>query len=113
MKKTVTPNIHRYNPPKWFRDADFGIFIHWGASSIPAFAPVDVDDYGTLMKEKPMSYVFANMPYAEWYPNSMKFPGSPAQLYHEKTSRTRLMTILSKNLKNMQRMWMWKMGRTV
>ena len=84
MKKTYTPNIHRYNPPKWFCDADFGIFIHWGASSIPAFAPVDVDDYGTLMKEKPMSYVFANMPYAEWYPNSMKFPGSPAQVYHEK-----------------------------
>lgn len=85
MKKVETPNIHRYNPPQWFKDADFGIFIHWGVSSIPAFAPVDVDDYGKLMAEQPMSYIFANMPYAEWYPNAAKFPGSPAQVYHEKT----------------------------
>lgn len=26
--------------PEWFRDAKFGIFIHWGLYSVPAWAPV-------------------------------------------------------------------------
>jgi alpha-L-fucosidase len=25
--------------PQWYQDAKFGIFIHWGIFSIPAFAP--------------------------------------------------------------------------
>lgn len=28
--------------PEWFEDAKFGIFIHWGAYSVPAWAPVGV-----------------------------------------------------------------------
>lgn len=28
--------------PGWFEDAKFGIFIHWGAYSVPAWAPVGV-----------------------------------------------------------------------
>jgi alpha-L-fucosidase len=39
--------------PEWFQDAKFGIFIHWGLYSVPAWGPTkDVDIY-----EK----------YAEWY----------------------------------------------
>lgn len=26
-----------YETPKWFRNAKFGIFIHWGLFSVPAF----------------------------------------------------------------------------
>ena len=26
-----------YNFPEWFTDAKFGIFIHWGVYSVPAF----------------------------------------------------------------------------
>ena len=26
--------------PKWWTDAKFGIFIHWGVYSVPAYAPV-------------------------------------------------------------------------
>ena len=26
-----------YEAPKWFRNAKFGIFIHWGLFSVPAF----------------------------------------------------------------------------
>ena len=26
--------------PAWFDEAKLGVFIHWGASSIPAFAPL-------------------------------------------------------------------------
>jgi alpha-L-fucosidase len=25
--------------PSWFEDAKFGIFIHWGVYSVPAYAP--------------------------------------------------------------------------
>lgn len=38
--------------PAWFEDAKFGIFIHWGVFSVPAWAPTDASVY-----EK----------YAEWY----------------------------------------------
>ena len=40
--------------PKWFTDAKFGIFIHWGLYSVPSWAPVD-----------PQLSVGAK--YAEWY----------------------------------------------
>jgi alpha-L-fucosidase len=38
--------------PRWFSDAKFGIFIHWGVYSVPSFAPVGK--------------------YAEWYWNSLR-----------------------------------------
>jgi alpha-L-fucosidase len=39
--------------PAWFEDAKFGIFIHWGVYSVPAFAPTQDPD------------IYAR--YAEWY----------------------------------------------
>ena len=39
--------------PAWFEDAKFGIFIHWGVYSVPAFAPTKDPD------------IYAR--YAEWY----------------------------------------------
>ena len=42
--------------PKWYTDAKFGIFIHWGVYSVPAYAAVKVKDEN---------------PYAEWYWNSL------------------------------------------
>ncbi len=42
--------------PAWYNDAKFGIFIHWGVYSVPAFAPVNVKD---------------ETPYAEWYWHSL------------------------------------------
>jgi alpha-L-fucosidase len=30
-------SLKKYSTPDWFRDAKFGIFIHWGAYSVPAF----------------------------------------------------------------------------
>ena len=30
-------SLANYQPPKWYRDAKFGIFIHWGVYSVPAF----------------------------------------------------------------------------
>src|SRR4030042_4806961 len=30
-------SLSNYRCPEWFRDAKFGIFIHWGVYSVPAF----------------------------------------------------------------------------
>lgn len=32
--------------PSWFEDAKFGIFIHWGLYSVPAFSPTERDSVG-------------------------------------------------------------------
>ena len=50
----------RYRTPEWFRDAKFGIFIHWGVYSVPAFAN-------------------------EWYSRNMYVPGNAAYEHHIKT----------------------------
>src|SRR3978361_185542 len=42
--------------PSWYTDAKFGIFIHWGVYSVPAYAAVNVK---------------GENPYAEWYWNSL------------------------------------------
>ena len=49
-------SIDRRPMPAWYTDAKFGIFIHWGVYSVPAFAPVNVK---------------GETPYAEWYWNSL------------------------------------------
>ena len=51
--------------PAWFPAARFGLFIHWGVYSVPAWAPKGE--------------------YAEWYLNSMRSPGSATQEYHNRT----------------------------
>ena len=30
-------SLQKYEAPEWYKDAKFGIFIHWGAYSVPAF----------------------------------------------------------------------------
>lgn len=45
-------SLGTYQIPKWYQDAKFGIFIHWGVYSVPAFG-------------------------SEWYPRRMYLPGSP------------------------------------
>jgi len=66
--------------PEWFNDAKFGIFIHWGLYSVPAWAtptttPDKVTDWPAFYKSNP---------YAEWYLNSLRINGSPTQAHHEK-----------------------------
>lgn len=82
MTRPSAVNIHRTNPPDWFKQADFGIIIHWGPYSVPAYAPVNIPDYGTLIKTKSLGYLFEHQPYAEWYGNSMLLPNSPVAAYH-------------------------------
>jgi alpha-L-fucosidase len=44
--------------PQWYQDAKFGIFIHWGVYSVPAWAPVGQE-------------------YAEWYWHNMDNKSDP------------------------------------
>jgi len=66
--------------PDWYRQAGFGIFIHWGMFAIPAFAPRGKAIHD-LMRD---SYDDMNkyLPYAEWYENALRLEGSATQAYH-------------------------------
>ena len=58
--------------PNWAQDASLGIFIHWGAYSVPAWAE-PTGALGTMPTEQ---WLIHN-PYAEWYANTIRIPGSP------------------------------------
>ena len=49
--------LSSYQVPEWYKDAKFGIFIHWGLYSVPAFG-------------------------SEWYPREMYLAGSSINKHH-------------------------------
>lgn len=51
--------------PEWFSDAKFGIFIHWGLYSVPAFTK--------------------RGDYAEWYMMQMRDKDHPVRAFHDRT----------------------------
>ena len=53
-------SLETYKVPEWYMDAKFGIFIHWGAYSVPAFG-------------------------SEWYPREMYIQGSDIYKHHVAT----------------------------
>ncbi|MEM1581815.1 MAG: alpha-L-fucosidase [Candidatus Bathyarchaeia archaeon] len=53
-------SLKSYKIPRWYIDAKFGIFIHWGVYSVPAFQN-------------------------EWYPRNMYIRGHPAYKHHLET----------------------------
>ena len=55
--KPTWDSLKQYKVPEWYMDAKFGIFIHWGVYSVPAFEN-------------------------EWYPRNMYIRNSPAYKYH-------------------------------
>jgi len=63
--------------PAWLPAAKLGIFIHWGPYSVPAWA----EPTGPL-GAVPETEWFPHNPYAEWYANTIRIPGSPAAQYH-------------------------------
>jgi alpha-L-fucosidase len=66
-----------HTPPEWFTDAKLGIFIHWGAYSVAAWAE-PIGELGGSDHE----HSFAHNPYSEWYANTIRIEGSPAQQHH-------------------------------
>ncbi len=75
-------SIRKHKVPEWYHNAKFGIFIHWGLYSVPAFAVKELTF--TESPEVGDEYYFKNNPYAEWYLNTLRIPGSPTQDYHNK-----------------------------
>ena len=53
-------SLAAYQVPKWYRQAKFGLFIHWGIYSVPAFG-------------------------SEWYSRNMYIQGSREFEHHVKT----------------------------
>ena len=53
-------SLSQHQTPKWFRDAKFGIFIHWGLFTVPSFNN-------------------------EWYPRNMYIQGTEEFEHHVKT----------------------------
>jgi len=73
--------------PPWFANAKFGIMIHWGIFTIPAWAPLEIDPGewlgGNLLEPPDFGReFFTKIPYVEWYPNSLLIEGSPVQAHH-------------------------------
>jgi alpha-L-fucosidase len=56
--------------PGWFQDSKFGIFIHWGVYSVPAWGPTG-DSIGVYDK------------YAEWYWRKMAEPGKVQKYFKD------------------------------
>ncbi|MCW5977710.1 MAG: alpha-L-fucosidase [Bryobacteraceae bacterium] len=73
-------SIQSHKAPDWYHDAKFGIFIHWGLYSVPAWA-VPSGELGKV----DWKVWFRNNPYAEWYMNTLRIEGSPTQEHHFKT----------------------------
>lgn len=65
--------------PTWFKNAPFGIFVHWGAYSVPAWAE-PIGELGTVEDDTEW---FTRNAYAEWYMNTISIEGSPAQKHHQ------------------------------
>lgn len=63
--------------PAWFDEAKLGLFVHWNAAAIPAFAPVtSVHDLPDGIER------WERLPYAEMYQNALNLPNSPTARHH-------------------------------
>ena len=78
-------SVRQHRAPAWYHDAKFGIFIHWGPYSVPAFAPLGRGTVNDILRNEGYRSFFRNIPYAEWYVNSIRIPGSPASEHHRRT----------------------------
>lgn len=71
-------SLDRHPLPDWYADAKLGIFVHWGLYSVPGWAPLQHSEHDFTNQD----YI-KNNPYAEWYYNVMRVPGSPTQKYQQ------------------------------
>ncbi len=87
MKYEATfESVHSHPLPKWYDDAKFGIFIHWGLYSVPAWAYAERGKSIVDLGEDPEPFhVQKYNPYSEWYLNTMRIPGTPGQRHHAQT----------------------------
>lgn len=82
QEATVRSLRKRVVPP-WYDDAKLGIFVHWGLSSVPGWAPRDLDIVELFTQR--YDEALTHSPYSEWYENAIKFPESPSARHHRET----------------------------
>jgi alpha-L-fucosidase len=70
--------------PGWFDEAKLGLFVHWNAASIPAYAPLTSleDMMGLPADADGVDKMWRRLPYAEMYQNTLNIPGSPTAQHH-------------------------------
>jgi alpha-L-fucosidase len=80
-------SLDTHRIPQWYSDAKFGIFIHWGLYSLPAFAERNPSyNFQSFMHDlMDLQDCGGRIPYAEWYLNALRIPGSATARYHEAT----------------------------
>lgn len=52
-------SLSEYPVPQWYKDAKFGVFIHWGVFTVPEY-------------------------FSEWYPRLMYYKGNPVYWHHKR-----------------------------
>jgi alpha-L-fucosidase len=76
--ESTLESLDRHPLPQWYAGAKLGIFIHWGLYSVPGWAPITHPGHDFSSQD----YIKYN-PYAEWYLNVLRVPGSPTAAYHK------------------------------
>jgi alpha-L-fucosidase len=75
--EATVASLDTHPVPAWYDDAKLGIFVVWGLYSVPGWAPLAHPGHDFFSTD-----YLKNMPYAEWYSNEMRYPGTPTQAYH-------------------------------
>ena len=78
-------SIATHTVPDWYHDAKLGIFVHYGLFSVPGWAVVSGGDITQTLRKLGWSGHLRVNPYAEWYLNTLRIPGSPTQAHHRDT----------------------------
>ena len=84
MYEPTWESVSTHPLPQWFDDAKLGVFLHWGLYSVPGWAP-QVADIQELLRDKGPAEMLRENPYAEWYLNSSRIPGSPTWQHQRET----------------------------
>jgi len=73
MRYSIDPKELNARPvPQWFKNAKFGIFVHWGLYSVPAYTELNDKLLGSGND-------------AAWYKRQIAEEGHPSQLFHNRT----------------------------
>ena len=82
-----TGDLQSRTTPAWFDEAKLGIFIHWNAAAIPAYAPVTSLEAlfadAKRNSDPDPSGIYRKLPYAEMYQAALVIPGSATARYHK------------------------------
>src|SRR3546814_15580751 len=85
----MTEDLQARAVPQWYDDAKLGIFVHWTAAAVPAYAPITDSPFDLAAGGGGWEEAMRCSPYTEWYQNSISIEGSPAAQHHAERSEER------------------------